>query len=167
MSLQFGMFRRLKLRLLGWLQNQCQHPAELVIVDIADGEFSVPISWCRLCGGVRIRDSHHLPSAHWWIKENEDAHRRLMNLPWYTLGSISSEDLWNNYGYKEGRTNSLKLFGGLPEVTPNLVPMPKVNLPKDSEPSPQQLAECDCARFSVANSTICIWPKCAEVIRRA
>lgn len=59
-----------RLKLLGWLQRQCKHPVELVTYDIAEGSYDLPISWCRICGAVRISTwAWREPRADWWITE--------------------------------------------------------------------------------------------------
>ena len=67
------MLNYLYCKLLGYLQRKCTHPPELVSVDIADGEFGVDISWCRLCGATTINNSTHEPRADWWVQERAKA----------------------------------------------------------------------------------------------
>lgn len=106
MNIQYGMFGTLKLHLLTWLQKQCQHPSELVSTDISEGSSSLSISWCRLCGAVRINGSVHEPRANWWIEENSKARKRLLSMfPWtpgtslpdYPGADITS-DKWTQSG---------------------------------------------------------------------
>ena len=70
------MLNYLYCRLLGYLQRKCEHPPELVSLDIADGDLGTDISWCRLCGATRINNCWHEPRADWWIQERAASQSR-------------------------------------------------------------------------------------------
>lgn len=65
-----GRFLTLRMKLLGWLQRQCEHPPELVTYDLTEGGAET-VSWCRVCGAVKLGWSkfEHEPRADWWIAE--------------------------------------------------------------------------------------------------
>lgn len=67
-----GRFIGLRMWLLGKLQKQCTHPPDLVSYDIADGTYSDPVSWCRICGAVHLKHDVHFanrPRADFWIED--------------------------------------------------------------------------------------------------
>lgn len=66
-----GPFLSLRMKLLGWLQRQCNHPSDVVSFDIAEGSLAETVSWCRVCGAVKLSGSHfqNEPRADWWINE--------------------------------------------------------------------------------------------------
>lgn len=52
-----GPFRWLADQVLAWLQERCQHPGQMVAVDILDGsaeDTGIMVGYCRRCGAVRV-----------------------------------------------------------------------------------------------------------------
>ena len=62
------MIRYLQDCVLDFLQRRCQHPGEMVAVDILEGcSKDYEVSYCRRCWAVKINDQEwRLPMPHLW-----------------------------------------------------------------------------------------------------
>jgi hypothetical protein len=65
--------RWLKDQVLKWLQNDCQHPGNMVAVDILEGcGRGAEVAWCRRCGAIRaafdnrLTQDFRLPDPNLW-----------------------------------------------------------------------------------------------------
>lgn len=63
------MIRYISDQILAWLQRRCEHPGQMVAVDILEGSGGdIQVPYCRRCGAVRIEGSGatRVPSDYNW-----------------------------------------------------------------------------------------------------
>ncbi len=79
------LFRYLGDQLLGFLQRRCQHPAEMVAVDVLEGcAPGIEVAYCRRCGAIKTDwspvvdgGSRYIQLDHTWRRPNPNLWRGL------------------------------------------------------------------------------------------
>lgn len=76
------MIRWMQDQLLAWLQHRCEHPGEMVAVDILEGcAEGIEVRYCRRCGAVKTEwsplDQTHrfVQLAHTWRRPDPNLWR--------------------------------------------------------------------------------------------